>query len=42
MNLSLTIKRGSAHLPQRVGLNLVDLANNPGNILVESWGHLSG
>ena len=41
VDLSLTIKRGLVHLPERVGFNPIKVSNDCGNILVETWGHLS-
>jgi hypothetical protein len=29
------------HLPERVGFNPIKVSNDCGNILVETWGHLS-
>jgi hypothetical protein len=42
MDLSLTIKGGLAHLAERVGLDAIDLSDDLRNILVETWGHLTG
>src|ERR1700674_637538 len=42
MDLSLTIKSGLVHLAQCVGLNAVDLGHDPGNVIVETRGHLTG
>jgi hypothetical protein len=41
MDLSLTIKSGLVHLAERVVLNAVDVGDDPGNVLVETWGHLT-
>jgi hypothetical protein len=41
MDLSLTIKSGLVHLAERVGLNAIDVSHHLGNILVETWGHLT-
>jgi hypothetical protein len=41
MDLSLTIKSGLAHLAERGGLNAVDVGDDPGNGLVETWWHLT-
>jgi hypothetical protein len=42
MDLSLTIKSGLVHLPERVGLNAVDLGRDPDNVIVETRGHQTG
>ena len=41
MDLSLTIKSGLVHLEERVGLDAIDLGHDPGNVLIETWGHLT-
>jgi hypothetical protein len=41
MDLSLTIKSGLVHLAQCVGLNAIDLSDDPGNVLVETRRHLT-
>ncbi len=41
MNLALRVERGLIHLSQGVGLDCVDLINDPSDILVETWRHLS-
>jgi hypothetical protein len=41
MDLSLTIKRGLVHLAECVGLNTIDVSDDFGNVLVETWGHLT-
>jgi len=42
VDLSLTIKRGSAHLPERVSFNPIKVGNNSGDVLVKTWGRLAG
>jgi len=41
VDLSLTIKSGLVHLAERAGLNAVDVSDDPGDVLVETWGHLT-
>jgi len=41
VDLSLTIKRGSVHLPERVSFNPIKVSNNSGDVLVETWRHLA-
>jgi len=41
MDLSLTIKSGVVHLAERVGLDAIDVSDDPGYVLVETWGHLT-
>jgi hypothetical protein len=41
MDLSLTIKSGLVHLAECAGLKAVDVGDDPGNVLIETWGHLT-
>ena len=41
MDLSLTVKSGLVDLVESVGLNAVDLGDDPGYVLVETRGHLT-
>ena len=40
-NFSFSIKRGLAHLAEGMGLNVIQIGNNPGDVLVEPRRHLS-
>src|SRR5713101_5668610 len=41
MDLSLAIKSSLVHLAECVGLDAIDLGDHPGNVLVETWRHLT-
>jgi len=41
VDLSLTIKSGLVYLAERAGLNAVDFGDDLGNVLIETWRHLT-
>jgi len=41
VDLPLTIKSGLVHLEECIGFNAIDLSDHPGNVLIETWGHLT-